>query len=253
MKRMMSFLLAVLMGMMLIGCGSKEPNENDSITDDGSVTDNDSIADDGSVTDDGSITDDGSATDDGNTADDGSITEKQFSRGKIEGDTYVNEYLGFTFTKPASWVFATDEEIAAAANIAVETLLGEDYESLLESVPAVFDMMVTDTLTNTNINIVCENLTKTFATNITEEQYIEVVKQQLTTGMTGMTFSFPNEMEKVKLGESEFSKVVYQATVYDNITLTQIYYLCKVDGYMVSVIVTSGGEYSVSEIEAMFS
>ena len=37
----------------------------------------------------------------------------EIKRGSIEGDIYKNEVLGFEFKKPASWVYSTDEEIAA--------------------------------------------------------------------------------------------------------------------------------------------
>ena len=86
----------------------------------------------------------------------------EISRGKIVADVYKNEYLGFEFTKPASWVYSTDEEIAAAMNLAVDKLLGDNYKEALENNPAIYDMMVVDTITRTNINIVYENLKKRF-------------------------------------------------------------------------------------------
>ena len=45
----------------------------------------------------------------------GDTPKAELSRGTIDGDVYTNEYLGFKFTKPESWVYSTDEEIAAIA------------------------------------------------------------------------------------------------------------------------------------------
>ena len=37
----------------------------------------------------------------------------ELTRGVVEGDVYKNESLGLNFNKPSSWVYSTDEEIAA--------------------------------------------------------------------------------------------------------------------------------------------
>ena len=44
----------------------------------------------------------------------------EIKRGSFDGDIYKNEVLGFEFKKPASWVYSTDEEIAAAMNTSEE-------------------------------------------------------------------------------------------------------------------------------------
>ncbi len=172
------------------------------------------------------------------------------SKGTINGNVYKNEFLGFEFTKPASWVYSTDEEIAAAMNIAVDQILGENFKQALENNPVIYDMMVVDSITGTNISVIYENLAKSFLTNITEEQYVEMVKQQLA-GVSGMTVSFPDQLEKAKLGKTEFTKCVCRTTA-NGMTFTQVYYLYNVDGYMVSITVTIPSGYTVADIEAMF-
>lgn len=172
------------------------------------------------------------------------------SRGSIEGDVYTNEYLGFQFTKPGSWVYSTDEEIAAAMKLGAETILGDNFKDTLESNPSVYDMMVVDMYTRTNINVGYENLSKTFSTNITIEQYVEALKKQLA-GVSGMTVTFPETFDTVKLGETEFTRVIC-STAVQGVSMTQVYYLKKVNGYMSLVIVTIPSEYTVNQIEAMF-
>ena len=61
-----------------------------------------------------------------------------------------------------------------------------------------------------------------------------------------------DEIEKVKLGETEFTKLVCDTAV-SGMNMTQVYYLRKVDGYMTFVIVTITSGYTVADIEAMFS
>ncbi len=176
--------------------------------------------------------------------------KNDLSKGEREGDVYKNKFLGFEFTKPASWVYSTDEEIAAAMNIAVDQILGDNFKEALKNNPAIFDMMVVDSITRTNINVVYENLQLSFASNITEEQYVEAIKHQLS-ATSGMTISFPETLEKVKLGQTEFTKCVCETTM-GGATVTQVFYLKNVDGYMASMTVTIMGGYTVAEIEAMF-
>ncbi len=213
MKKNFALALAILMMLMLVACGNDTPQ--------------------------------------GNVSDTDAETQKaELSRGKIEGDVYKNEFLGFEFVKPSSWVYSTDEEIAAVMNVAVDNILGDKYKEALENNPAVYDMMVVDIVTRSNISVVYENLQKTFATNITEEQYIEAVKQQVS-GVSGMTISFSDKLENVKLGKTEFKKCVCETEAY-GVKMTQVYYLHKFDVYMASVIVTLPDGYSVADIEAMF-
>lgn len=178
-------------------------------------------------------------------------TTGNLSRGKFEGDIYKNEYLGFTFTKPESWVYSTDEEIAALLNFSVENLLNDKFKDALEDSLSMFDMMVVDSVSRSNINVVYENLEKSFSTNITISQYIEALKRQLSS--TSMNVTFPDETTMVKLGNSNFVRVVC-TTVSAGTTMTQVYYLRKIDTYMAAVIVTiTSNSYTVEQIEAMFS
>ncbi len=172
------------------------------------------------------------------------------TRGTIEGDVYKNEYLGFEFTKPTSWVYSTDEEIAEVINLSEEMILGDNFKQALISNPTVYDMMVVDSITRTNLNIGYENLSKTLSTNITIEQYVESVKSQLA-DVSEMTVSFPETYETAKLGEVEFTKVVCSVKA-QGVSMTQVYYLRKTDGYMSFVIVTIPRGYTVSQIEGMF-
>ena len=175
----------------------------------------------------------------------------ELTRGVVEGDLYKNEFLGISFTKPSSWVYSTDEEIAAAVNVAADTLLNDNLKDALENNPTIYDMMVVDTITRTNLNVGFENLSKTMSSNITVEQYVDALKDQLSK-VSSMTVTFRDDLETVKLGETEFTKCVCE-TKMSGVTMTQVYYLRKIDNYMAFVIVTITNGYTVADIEAMFN
>ena len=115
----------------------------------------------------------------------------------------------------------------------------------------IYDMMVVDTLSGANVNVTYENLAKSLATNITIEQYIASLKEQVK-NIPSITVVFPDKYDTVKLGDSEFTRVACTTTMY-GITMKQVYYLRKVDKYMAVVVVTAQGSYSMADIEAMFS
>ena len=173
----------------------------------------------------------------------------ELSRGTVEGNVYKSEFLGLQFTKPEGWVYSTDEEIAFAMGLGKEFLEG-DLKKTLDNSASVYDMMVVDSITRTNMSIGFENLSKSFSSNMTEKQYVDTLKSQLQ-GLSGMTVTFSDELTTVKLGEHDYTKAV-ATTVASGITMTQVYYLRKIDNYMAFAIVTIVSGYTAEDIEAMF-
>ncbi|MBR5136868.1 MAG: hypothetical protein IKV30_02460 [Clostridia bacterium] len=181
----------------------------------------------------------------------GALQKKEVSRGTINGNVYTNDFLGFTFTSPASWVYSTDEEIASLVNLTADTMLDEKFKDALDKNPAIYDMLVVDSLTGTNISVGYENLSKTLSSNITETQYADKLKSQLNS-LSGVTYTVSGSYETVKLGETEFLRVTLKASS-NGVSMTQAYYLHKVDGYMSYVIITAVGDYTIADVEAMFN
>lgn len=180
--------------------------------------------------------------------DDDSDEKAKFSRGETDEDIYNNKYLGFKFEKPKSWIYSTDEEIAELLNISVETFFDDKFKEALDKSGSIYDMMARDTITGANVIVGYENLSKTYSTNITEEQYADAVKVNIAQAM-GMEFEF-DEYETVKLGKTEFLRVSGNTT-YNGSSMIQAYYLHKVDGYMAFVVVTVPRGYTLNEIEGM--
>ena len=213
MKKLLSVLLVLIMTLTMVACTAKnDPQESETTTE--------------------------------------AESKVELSRGKFNGDVYTNEFLEFSFTKPATWIYSTDEEIASMVNLGAEAILGENFKETLEKSASIYDMLVVDSVTRTNISVGYENLAKNLATNITIEQYVDALKRQFES-VPSMTVTFPDTYETATLGKTEFTKVVC-STSTQGVTMTQIYYLKKVDVYMTFIIVTIPSGYTASQIEAMF-
>ena len=69
------------------------------------------------------------------------------TRGTIDDEVYVNDCMGIEFVRPATWVYSTDEEIAAVIGIGVEMLGDKKFQAALDENYALYDMMVIDKIT----------------------------------------------------------------------------------------------------------
>ena len=242
MKKLLVILLSTALMLSLTACGSDDDSSSTS-----------SIAQSSSKQD--TLTESSaqsSATDSASKpASDTSADEnKKLARGTFNGDVYESAYSGLKFSKPESWVYYTDEEMAAVLNLGVE-YLGDKFAEAAETITSVYDMMVVDSLTGTNLSVGYENLNLSFLSNLTEKQYIEAVKAQFAT-ITTMDVVFSDETETVSLSGNDYLRSICTVTS-NGVTMTQIYYLRNIDGYMNFIIVTLVDGYEVADIEAMFN
>ena len=183
----------------------------------------------------------------------GEQLNKQITKGSIEGNIYSSEFSGLNFTKPDSWVFATDEEIAQTMSIGQEVL--DDmtaYQEAVSKMATVYDMMVQDFETGCNISVVYENLTLSGSVGMTEEEYIEAVTTQLA-AIEDMEYTFGETTTMVVLSGEVYRCFSTYVSV-NGIQIQQNYYVRAMDNYMNSVIVTLvNGALSAQDVEAMFS
>ena len=119
-------------------------------------------------------------------------------RGIWDGDIFTSAYLGLQFEKPEGWAVATEEDIMELMGLGAEfigdDLFGEgvDMTSLLElaNVTTIHDMMVSDPLTGTNVQIAYERLIFP-ANRMTAPEYIETLGGVLETMGMEVNFDFP--------------------------------------------------------------
>ena len=97
------------------------------------------------------------------------------SRGTIIGDNYSNYFAELNFTKPSDWEYYTDEQIAQTMNVGVD-MIKDEYQKLLETTGSLYDMMVMDPGTGTNVSVMFENLAVTGSTGMSADEYLNALK-----------------------------------------------------------------------------
>ena len=139
MKKILCYLLVIIMLVSLCACGS------------------------GSNSDDvrGEIVTEGKKDDatEGNIIEETAApTEKEFSLGKATGDTYRNDFLGVSFTLPEGWEFYSEQQMMQMNNLVGE-YMDEDAAALLENANIIYDMMASDPISGSSLNINLEKFT----------------------------------------------------------------------------------------------
>ena len=172
--------------------------------------------------------------------------KKTVSRGTIIGDVYTNDFAGFTFTKPADWVYATDEEIAQTINADQSMVDLNLLEEALSTTASIYDMYAIDDYGN-NVMVCYENTMLTAFREITVDEYVESFKTQLLS-VDAYDYEF-SSTEDITLGGTAYKKIVATAD-YNGYTITQAYYFTTIDNYAVSIIFTAS-TMDIAEMEAM--
>lgn len=264
MKKILCLILALVMVLaMLAGCDSKKSSrDDDDDDDDDSRTNHSSSLLKPGKDDDGDDAADGDAAAGDNADADDSVTdmpansgdvsaeepttepaeeESNLSMGRLEGDTYINEYAGFICKMDDSWQFYSAQELQELPEQISEATKGSELNKLLNGLSQFTDMMAENTTELVSVNMVYTNLTaqmQAVTGYMDEETAIDMVLQQAETleayySAAGITVY---SMEKVKvnfLGEEHFA-------VYSVMDLQGIPY------YTLQLMNYSLGEYGLT-------
>lgn len=175
-------------------------------------------------------------------------TKVKISRGVILDDVYTNAFAGFKFTKPAEWVYLSDEEIAQTINAGQDTMDLNAIEQALANTASVYDMAAQDQYGN-SVMVCYENTMITALREVSVDEYEQQLKSQLSS-VENIEYEFISS-DDVTLGGKTYRKIDTVATT-QGVTLSQAYYLMVSGKYVVSVICTSTN-FDISAMEALFS
>ena len=173
-----------------------------------------------------------------------------FERGKIEGNVYHSEFAALTFTKPESWVFNTDEEIAQLLGIGLDAMTdGEKFDA--SDLASTIDFQAQDPATGSNVNRTVEKLDAVNALITSIDQYVDFFRDTLKTQFDGFEPTFGDTTE-VTIGGNAYKRITADVNV-GGVSMTQVYLLRKIERYIVCVTCTAVNGTELSSLEAMLS
>jgi|GEM_PF-319703 len=107
-------------------------------------------------------------------------------RGTWEDNVYTNTFAELTYECDEEWIIQSDEVVADLIGIGAEMLFDEqgEYAAAAAKLTTLYDMMVSqpraiDDRFADNVMIMYENLTITGADRYTEEEFLEIMKQNM--------------------------------------------------------------------------
>lgn len=103
------------------------------------------------------------------------------SLGRIDGNTYINDYMGFTMTLDDTWIFSSAEELQELPDNIAELLEGSEVGEALENFEQFTDMMAESVEELASINVLYQKLdmsTRLAYATMTNEQILDSTLEQ---------------------------------------------------------------------------
>ena len=175
----------------------------------------------------------------------------EYTPGTRTDTGYESEALGLQFTLGENMVMASDEEINSLMGQAAD-LMYEDPETgeqILDTaqLTVVYEMMAADVTTGSNAIIAAEKLP---LANLTEEQYIAAMEQQM--AQTTMSIDF-GEPSPVTLGNTEFLSLQYETDAGNGAVMQQNMLLKKIGDRMMLITLSAPDQAGLDALLACFA
>lgn len=181
----------------------------------------------------------------------GQSTDKEFSAGVTDGNTYTNEYFGFAATLDENWTMLTEEQIAQVTGQTAEALDDDNLAKMYDDGKVVMEMYGVRS-DNSTVNITVENLGTINGAKYDESGYVDESLKQLPDQLSAGGFT------DIK---TEKTTVTFAGTEHDGITITasvqstavhEVLACVKVGNYVAVITAVTFGDSNPSEILDLF-
>lgn len=173
--------------------------------------------------------------------------EKELELGKVNGQTWENEFIGIGCTLDAGWTFKTEDEIKEMNNLAMD-MATDDLANLLKDADLIYDMAAaTGTgLSNMMVSMQKLNSLQIASLNIAnelEKSYELTESSLINMGCANLTHS----ISTITFDGKTFDALVISASI-SGLTMNQTTFAIKCNGYLASVSIATVGEYAMADL-----
>ncbi|WP_455718550.1 hypothetical protein, partial [Anaerosporobacter sp.] len=129
--------------------------------------------------------------------------KNEYVKGTIKENEYESKYLNLSFTAPEGFSLLTEDVLDQYVQFSSDIIYKDKDQTVIDyaKAVAVYEMMCVENATNSaNVNIVVENL---LGVERTEDEYIELAKQQLQS--TGIDYTFGGTIKNVELAGEKYT------------------------------------------------
>ena len=181
----------------------------------------------------------------------GQSTDKEFSAGVTDGNTYTNEYFGFAATLDENWTMLTKDQITQVTGQTAEILDDDNLAKMYDDGKVVMEMYGVRS-DNSTVNITVENLGTINGAKYDESGYVDESLKKLPDQLSAGGFT------DIK---TEKTTVTFAGTEHDGITITasvqstavhEVLACVKVGNYVAVITAVTFGDSNPSEILDLF-
>lgn len=181
----------------------------------------------------------------------GQSTDKEFSAGVTDGNTYTNEYFGFAATLDENWTMLTKDQITQITGQTAEALNDENLAKMYEDGKVVMEMYGVRS-DNSTVNITVENLGTINGAKYDESGYVDESLKQLPDQLSAGGFTdIKTEKTTVTFAGTEHDGITISANVQST-AVHEVLACVKVGNYVAVITAVTFGDSNPSEILDLF-
>jgi len=181
----------------------------------------------------------------------GQSTDKEFSAGVTDGNTYTNEYFGFAATLDENWTMLTKDQITQITGQTAKALNDENLAKMYEDGKVVMEMYGVRS-DNSTVNITVENLGTINGAKYDESGYVDESLKQLPDQLSAGGFTdIKTEKTTVTFAGTEHDGITISANVQST-AVHEVLACVKVGNYVAVITAVTFGDSNPSEILDLF-
>ncbi len=181
----------------------------------------------------------------------GQSTDKEFSAGVTDGNTYTNEYFGFAATLDENWTMLTKDQITQITGQTAEALNDENLAKMYDDGKVVMEMYGVRS-DNSTVNITVENLGTINGAKYDESGYVDESLKQLPDQLSAGGFTdIKTEKTTVTFAGTEHDGITISANVQST-AVHEVLACVKVGNYVAVITAVTFGDSNPSEILDLF-
>jgi len=160
------------------------------------------------------------------------------ARGETQGQTYHSRYLNITFTLPDGWSFYTDSQLEQQSGMAIGLLVdpGTEFSKGLMDHGAFYDMYAHNEPTASSVGLLYQFVGEANGEDIGTEDFL----RHLMSGLPDFEFTFSDQFSR-SIGGKSYTGMHSQIN-FGSATVYYDYYVIKIGGYFVAIVITSNNQ-----------
>ena len=178
---------------------------------------------------------------------------KGMQRGTVTGNVYENQALGIRCQLGEELVFSDEKELMELSGIAEELTDNKALQQAIEATRSVYDMYAHNEDGSNSINVMLENLDLLNELEITEQEYVEMGKDQLESAMESMGVTDFREETGTETFAGASHSCINTEMEMQGIKIYQKQICIKADGMMGVITFSSYEKETLEEMAAAFS